>query len=120
MKKSILIILSFYSIIAFGQVDSNQVNKQKLRTLQIGTGAVYGLGMYLETTQLEQDSLGGKYNLGKRYHEWYLSLDLDLSQIKTPYPLLNKFLFLTRIFKTPMPTLSYSGKNGFQFKPYYF
>lgn len=90
---------------------------QKVLGIAVGKGAG---GMYLETSQLEQDSLGGKYNLGERYHEWYLSIDLDLSHIKTPYPLLNKFFLLSRIFKTPMPTLSYSGKNGFQFKPYYF
>ena len=55
-----------------------------------------------------------------RYRQFYLSLDLDLTKIKTKSDFLNSVFKTLNFIKIPAPTLSYSKENQFQFHYFYF
>jgi len=56
----------------------------------------------------------------ERYREWYLSLDIDLSKIKTKYKGLKMVLNQINTLKIPFPAIGYNRINQFNFKPFYF
>ena len=45
----------------------------------------------------------------KRYRQWYLASDIDLSKIKTKSKALNVFLTILSAFKFPTPSLELSN-----------
>jgi len=53
------------------------------------------------------------------YRQYYLSLDIDLTKIKTRSKLLKTIGFMANSIKIPAPALQIS-KNGVDFKPFYF
>ncbi len=55
----------------------------------------------------------------KPYRQYYLSLDIDLTKIKTRNKLLRTIGFMANSIKIPAPTLQISQK-GIDFKPFYF
>jgi hypothetical protein len=53
------------------------------------------------------------------YREYYLSVDIDLTKIKTKSKLLKTVGFMVNSIKIPAPALQFS-KKGVNFKPFYF
>lgn len=53
------------------------------------------------------------------YREYYLSIDIDLTKIKTKSKLLKTIGFMANSIKIPAPALQFS-KKGVNFKPFYF
>jgi len=53
------------------------------------------------------------------YRQYYLSLDVDLSHIKTKSKILNSLLFLADMVKIPTPAIEFSQGKA-QFYPLYF
>ncbi|WP_299117959.1 DUF2279 domain-containing protein [uncultured Winogradskyella sp.] len=47
-----------------------------------------------------------------RYRQFYLSLDIDLTRIKTNSNVLKTLFSVFNTIKVPMPTLEFNGKNG--------
>lgn len=55
-----------------------------------------------------------------RQRQFYLSLDVDLSKIKTNSRLLQSLFDVFNTIKVPFPTLEFNDKNGFKFHYIYF
>jgi hypothetical protein len=55
-----------------------------------------------------------------RFRQYYLSLDADLTKIKTKSHLLKTVFSLFNTVKIPAPTLEYSDVHGLRFRPLYF
>jgi len=55
-----------------------------------------------------------------RYRQYYLSLDVDLSKIKTKSKFVNTIFQAVNLLKFPAPTLEYNKANGFVFHSLYF
>lgn len=55
-----------------------------------------------------------------RTRQFYLSLDLDLSKIKTKSEFLRLFLNVANLIKIPMPTLEYNATDGLKMHAIYF
>lgn len=53
------------------------------------------------------------------YRQYYLSLDIDLTKIKTRSKFVKTLGFLANSLKIPAPALQFSTK-GVHFKPFYF
>ena len=50
-----------------------------------------------------------------RYRQYYLSLDIDLTRIKTKSPFLKTLFSVFNIFKIPAPAIEYNSLGEFQF-----
>lgn len=55
-----------------------------------------------------------------RYRQYYLSLDVDLTQIPTNSPYLKMLFEVLNIVKFPAPALEFNQNHGVKFKPLYF
>ena len=55
-----------------------------------------------------------------RVRQYYLSLDIDLTRIKTKSEFLNILFNLVGFIKIPMPTLEYNKDDQFKFYLLYF
>jgi hypothetical protein len=81
--------------------------------LSFGMGAE---GMFGGTENIGKDK-DGNINFNrpdiKRYRQWYLSPDIDLTKIKTKKKALRTLLFILNSFKFPMPSLEFSN-GGFK------
>lgn len=55
-----------------------------------------------------------------RYRQYLLSLDVDLSKIKTRSRFLKNLLKQLNVLKIPFPALEFSPRQGFRFRPLYF
>jgi Predicted periplasmic lipoprotein (DUF2279) len=55
-----------------------------------------------------------------RYRQFYLSLDVDLSKVKTKSKLLNTIFRTINFIKIPSPTLEINGLNQVKFHPLFF
>lgn len=55
-----------------------------------------------------------------RYRKYFLSLDVDLTKIKTKSRTLKFFFNLANFIKIPFPTLEYNKEQGVVFHPLYF
>jgi len=53
------------------------------------------------------------------YRQYYLSLDFDLTSIKTQSKFLKTLIFLANIIKLPAPAVAFS-RHGSRFQPFYF
>ena len=82
--------------------------------ISLGTGAE---GMFGAVDNTGRDSSGNiNFNRKdiKRYRQWYLATDIDLTKIKTRHKGIKLALSLLNLFKFPMPALEYSnGKFSF-------
>ncbi len=63
---------------------------------------------------------GNRIENDTRYRQFYLSLDLDLSKIKTKSKFLKTVFNTLNFIKIPAPTISYSKENKFTFYGLYF
>lgn len=59
-------------------------------------------------------------NLIQRQRQYYLSLDIDLSQIKTNSEFVNALFSVLNIVKFPAPALEINENTGVKFRPIYF
>lgn len=55
-----------------------------------------------------------------RYRQYYLSFDVDLTQIPTNSPYLKMLFEVLNIVKFPAPALEFNQNHGVKFKPLYF
>jgi hypothetical protein len=55
-----------------------------------------------------------------RYRQYYLSLDIDLTRIKTNSNVLKTIFSVFNTIKVPMPTMEFNGKNGLKLHYVYF
>ena len=87
----------------------------KWLNIAVGTGAD---GMFGANENIGKD-VNGNINFNrtdiKRYRQWYLSPDIDLTKIKTNKKGLKLAFRLLNIIKIPMPALEYSN-GGFKVK----
>jgi hypothetical protein len=60
------------------------------------------------------------YSNIERNRQFYLSVDVDFSQIKTKSEFINALFGVVNIVKVPAPALEFSGKGTVTFKPLYF
>ena len=60
------------------------------------------------------------FYLAQRERQYYLSLDIDLTRIKTKSKLANTVLGAFGFIKFPMPTVEFNQKSGVKFYPIYF
>lgn len=56
----------------------------------------------------------------ERYRQFYLTLDVDLSRIRTKSKTLHTILSVVNILKIPLPTLEFNTKGQVLFHPIYF
>ena len=56
----------------------------------------------------------------RSYTQGFLSLDVDFTRIKTKSKFFNSFLHALNLLHVPLPTLEYSGREGFVFHPIYY
>ncbi len=56
----------------------------------------------------------------ERYRQWFFSLDIDLSKIKTKSKFLKSLLRQVNSLKIPFPALEYNRIDKFRFRPFYF
>jgi len=63
-----------------------------------------------------QNKLNG-YNA---YQQYYLALDLNLTNIRTHQKFLQKAFYVLSIIHLPAPAIEFNQKKGFRFHPFYF
>lgn len=85
--------------------------------LNIAVG--YGAKGLLNTYSNDLSNTQGIPNFN-RTRQFYLSLDVDLSKIRTKSEFLNVLLDVASIIKFPFPALEYNKENGLLFHPIYF
>jgi hypothetical protein len=56
----------------------------------------------------------------ERYRQWFFSLDVDMSKIKTKRKFLKGLFSVLNAVKIPFPALEYSRVNHFKLNPIYF
>jgi len=88
----------------------------KWLNVAVGYGAKGMLGAKTNPEYINGEALP-EYN---RVSQYYLSLDIDLSKIKTKSEFLNILLNLVGFIKIPMPTLEYNKDDQFKFYLLYF
>ena len=87
--------------------------------VSVGTGAE---GLFGARENFDTDKNGNvTFNRPdmKRYRQWYLAPDIDLTKIKTKKKGIKMALNILSIVKIPMPSLEYS-RNGFKFHALYY
>jgi hypothetical protein len=84
--------------------------------VSFGYGAEGMLGAYSNPPEYEGDALP----YFERYPKFFLSLDADLTKIRTRSETLKLLFNLLGFIKIPFPTLEYNRAKGFQFHPLYF
>lgn len=55
-----------------------------------------------------------------RYRQYYLSLDIDLSKVRTRYKFLSTVFLLLSNVKIPFPAVEFNSVKGIQLHPFYF
>ncbi|WP_299255018.1 DUF2279 domain-containing protein [uncultured Lacinutrix sp.] len=76
-----------------------------------------GEGMLSGNEDLIVDNMLVKQN---RQRQFYLSLDMDLTKIKTDSELLKSIFSVFNSIKVPFPTVEFNGKSGVKFHSVYF
>ncbi len=64
--------------------------------------------------------INGQFSNQNRYRQFYLSLDIDFSKIKTNSRLLKSLFDVFNLIKVPFPTLSFDRENGTKLHVVYF
>lgn len=81
----------------------------------VGTGAEGMFGAFDNTGKDDNGNINFNRTDIKRYRQWYLAPDIDLTKIKTNKKGLKLAFRLLNIVKIPMPALEYSN-GGFKFR----
>ena len=66
------------------------------------------------------ETLDGQFPNQNRYRQFYISLDVDFSRIKTNSHILRTLFDVFNLIKVPFPTLSFNGQNGTKLHLIYF
>lgn len=86
------------------------VKKYKWLGLAVGYGASGMVGgddnIWLDKNNITQD-----YSYIKRYRQYYLSLEIDFTQIKTKSKTLKTVFYILNGIKMPLPTLEFSNRK---------
>ncbi len=90
------------------------IKKYKWAGVALGYSA-YGLLGGFNNVWTDKNNLVHDYSYQPRQRQYFLSLDLDLTRIKTNNKVLKKLFFVLNGIKIPFPALEYSNK---QFKSY--
>lgn len=77
--------------------------------IAVGTGADGMFGAFDNTGKDENGNINFNRTDIKRYRQWYLAPDIDLTKIKTNKKGLKLALRLLNVIKVPMPTLEFSN-----------
>ncbi len=98
-------------------INSGKRKKWDMVNIAFGIGAenLYG-GFYNSWTEGSNSFILDD----PRCYQYYLSLDLDLSRIRTNKPWLKTLLKTLNVIKIPFPSLEYSSKKGWDFHSLYF
>jgi len=67
-----------------------------------------------------EESLDTMFPNQERIRQYYLSLDVDLSRIRTNSNFLKTLFEVFNVIKVPLPTLEFNDKNGIKFHAIYF
>lgn len=84
--------------------------------IAIGYGGKGMLGTFENAQELDGISLPNY----QRTRQYYLSLDIDLTKIKTKSEFLRIILSSLNMLKIPMPSIEYNQENGFLFHPLHY
>lgn len=82
----------------------------KWLNIAVGYGAKGMIGSYQNPSHYDGNTMPSL----QRQRQYYLSLDIDLTKIKTRSRFLRHFLVLANCLKIPFPTLEYNTEDGFQ------
>ncbi len=97
---------------------NNRINKFFPDWLNIAAG--YGAdGMIGGNENPKKNSIGNPVPSFQRKRQYYLSLDVDLTRLKTKSKFLHSFFYLINFFKIPAPAIELEGKK-IKFHPIYF
>ena len=88
----------------------------KWLNIAIGYGAKGMIGTYNNPEEINGITIPN-FN---RTRQFYLSLDLDLTKIKTRSEFLRLMLEVANMVKIPFPTLEYNTEDGLEFHTFYF
>lgn len=88
------------------------------RCLNIALG--YGAKGMINTYNNPETINGEAIPHFNRRRQFYLSLDVDLTKIKTKSEFLRLIFSFANMIKIPFPTIEYNDDNGFIFHPIYF
>lgn len=114
-----LIVWASFNISAF----TNQSTKSKIPkwlNVAVGYGAADLYGGYFNSWQDENGvGFGADPMVYQRHREFYLSLDIDLSRIKSKSHFVKSLLGLVNWIKIPAPTIEIDSKDGIKFHPIY-
>jgi len=92
-------------------------NLPKWLNIAVGYGAENMYGGFNNswvTDGMSYNLDGGNY---KRFHQFYLSPDIDLTKIKTKSKVLKSLLGIFNIFKIPLPTIELTSNGKLSFYP---
>lgn len=89
---------------------------QKILGVSVGLGAQ---GMIHETNNSTYSNYYPEANEIERYRQWYISPDLDLTHIRVRSKFLKGIFYLTRFFKSPLPTIEFNKIDGARFHLFY-
>jgi uncharacterized protein YfiM (DUF2279 family) len=90
-------------------------NKKIPKWINVAFG--YGADGMLTGTN---ESIDGMFLNQDRIRQYYLSLDVDLTRIKTNSHVLKTVFELLNVIKLPFPTVEFNDKNGIKFHAIYF
>jgi hypothetical protein len=91
----------------------------KWLNIAVGYGAGGMLGGFDNLVE-RKDGTIEDFTFIPRYRQYYLSVDVDFSRIKTRSPLVKTLLTIANAIKIPAPALEYNGLGKFRFHPVYF
>ncbi|MBK8442572.1 MAG: DUF2279 domain-containing protein [Sphingobacteriales bacterium] len=91
----------------------------KWLNIAIGYGAENMLGGYANEWKDANGEIITRYDI-PRLRQYYLSVDVDLSKIKTRSKWLRTFLYAANMIKIPAPALEINSQGKFTFHPLYF
>ena len=87
----------------------------KWLNISVGYGAGNMFGGYENTWNEGDRTFSLTEEKYRRYSSFYLAPDIDLSQIRTRYTLVNTVLDIANIFKVPLPALEFNTLGEFHF-----
>lgn len=114
-----LIVWASFNIHSFSNTASTSKFPRWLN-VAVGYGADDMYGGYFNNWQDENGvGFGADPLIYQRHREFYLSLDIDLSRIKSKNHFVRSLLGVLNWIKVPAPTLEIDSKNGVRFHPIY-
>lgn len=95
---------------------SETSNFPKWLNVSLGYGAEGMIGASINPKQINNNSIPDY----PRYRKYYLSIDIDLTKLKTRSIILNKIFRVTNFIKIPSPTIMITEQGHIQLYPLFF